>query len=116
VKLIFWAIVIVGLGYAAYSGMIAAWSWIAVNNAVDEVLSKDGVETVPEQEIRARVLSSTSEAGVTLREREIVVARGDGTTRVEVTWTIPVVVVRGESVLAVPLSVRRASTGTGITR
>ena len=36
-KVIFWGLVIVALCYGAYSGMMAAWSWIAVNNAVDEI-------------------------------------------------------------------------------
>ena len=41
-KLFFWGVVIVGLAYLAYSGMIAASSWIAVNNAVDEIVSAGG--------------------------------------------------------------------------
>jgi hypothetical protein len=110
VKLLFWGLVIVALCYAAYSGMIAAWSWIAVNNAVDEILGREGIDAVPEQEIKKRVLSSTSEAGIPLTERDIVVSREDRTVKVEVVWTVPVIVVKGDSVLAVPLSVRRAST------
>jgi hypothetical protein len=116
VKLIFWGVVIVGLGYLAYSGMIAAWSFIAVNNAVDEVLSRDGIDAVPEREIRSRVMSSTNEAGVSLNERDIVVTRDDRTVRVEVTWTISVIVMKGEPVLTVPLSVKRTSTPIGVTR
>jgi hypothetical protein len=116
VKLIFWGVVIVGLGYLAYSGMIAAWSFIAVNNAVDEVLSRDGIDAVPEREIRSRVMSSTNEAGVSLNERDIVITRDDRTVRVEVTWTISVIVMKGEPVLTVPLSVKRTSTPIGVTR
>ena len=115
-KLIFWGVVIVGLGYAAYSGMIAAWSWIAVSNAVHEVLSRDGIETLPEREIRARVMNSTNEAGVSLNERDIVVTRDERTVRVEVVWTIPVIVMKGDPVLTVPLSVKRTSTAFGLTR
>jgi hypothetical protein len=116
VKLILWGVVIVGLGYLAYSGMIAAWSFIAVNNAVDEVLSRDGIDAVPEREIRSRVMSSTNEAGVSLNERDIVITRDDRTVRVEVTWTISVIVMKGEPVLTVPLSVKRTSTPIGVTR
>jgi hypothetical protein len=116
VKLIFWGVVILGLGYAAYTGMIATWSWIAVHNAVDEVLSKEGIEVVPEREIRARVLGSTGEAGVSINERDIVVTREGDSIRVEVRWTIPVIVLDGKPVLAVPFTVKRASTPTGVTR
>jgi hypothetical protein len=108
-RLFFWGVAIVTLCYAAYSGMIAAWSWIAVNNAVDEVISREGIEAVPEPEIKTRIMRSTGEAGVTLADREVVVTRDGPTVRVEVAWTIPVIVVKGDPVLAIPLSVRRAS-------
>jgi hypothetical protein len=110
-RLIFWGVVVVALSYAAYSGMIAAWSWIAVHNAVDEVISKDGIDAVPVPEVRSRVLQATNEAGVPIRERDVVVTREERGVTVEVLWTVPVVVVRGEPVVAVPLSVRRASSG-----
>jgi hypothetical protein len=110
-KLIVWGIVIVALCYAAYSGMIAAWSYIAVNNAVDEVIAREGIEAVPAPEIKKRILNSTNEAGVPLSERDVIVTHEDRTVRVEVVWTVPVVIVKGESVLAVPLSVKRASAG-----
>jgi hypothetical protein len=110
-KLIIWGLVIVAVCYAAYSGMIAAWSWIAVNNAVDEVIARDGIDAVSEREIKTRIMQSTNEAGVPLNEREIVVTHSDDrTVRVEVSWTVPVVVMRGDTVLAVPMSVKRSST------
>lgn len=108
-KLFFWGLVIVALCYAAYSGMIAAWSWIAVNNAVDEIITKDGIETVPEKEIKSRIMAATSEAGVPLTENDLIVTREGRTVKVEAIWTIPVIVVKGDTVLAVPLSVKRAS-------
>jgi len=110
-KVFFWGLVIVALCYAAYSGMIAAWSWIAVNNAVDEIITKDGIEAVPEKEIKSRIMAATSEAGVPLSEKDLIVTREDRTVKVEAIWTVPVIVMRGESVLAVPLSVKRASSG-----
>jgi hypothetical protein len=110
-KVFFWGLVIVALCYAAYSGMIAAWSWIAVNNAVDEIITRDGIEAVPEKEIKSRIMAATSEAGVPLSEKDLIVTREDRTVKVEAIWTVPVIVMRGESVLAVPLSVKRASSG-----
>jgi hypothetical protein len=108
-RLIFWGLVVIAFCYLAYSGMIAAWSWIAVHNAVDEIISKEGIETVPVPEVRSRVLQAANEAGVPLGERDIVVTREERGVQVEVFWTVPVVVVRGESVVAVPLSVKRLS-------
>jgi hypothetical protein len=110
-KVLFWGIVVVALCYGAYSGMIAAWSWIAVNNAVDEIITKDGIEAVPASEIKARVMKATNEAGIPLTDRDVSVLLDDRTVRVEAAWTVPVIVMKGESVLAIPLSVKRASAG-----
>jgi hypothetical protein len=109
VKVIFWGLVIVALCYGAYSGMMAVWSWIAVNNAVDEIISKQGVETIPPAELKKRVLNASSEAGVTLDERAINITPLDRQVQIEVVWTIPVIVMKSEPVLAIPLAVRRTS-------
>jgi hypothetical protein len=108
-KLVFWGLVIVVLGYVAYSGMLATWSYIAVNNAVDEIVSKDGVETIPSRELKARLMDAANEAGVLLADKDVSVSNTDRVVNVEVIWTVPVVVVNGDAVVAVPLSVRRSS-------
>jgi hypothetical protein len=108
-RLVFWGVVIVGLCYLAYSGMLAAWSWIAVNNAVDEIVSKDGVETIPSRELKAKVMSAANEVGVPLSEKDVIVTNTDRVVKVEVIWTVPLVIVNGDAVVAVPLSVRRTS-------
>jgi hypothetical protein len=110
-KLIIWGSVIVALCYGAYSGMIAAWSWIAVNNAVDEIITKDGIESVPPAEIKARVMKATGEAGIPLNDEAVVVTHDERTVKVEAVWSIPVIVLKGESVLAIPLAVKRVSAG-----
>jgi hypothetical protein len=110
-KVIFWGLVIVALCYGAYSGMMAAWSWIAVNNAVDEIISKQGVETIPAAELKTKVLNASSEAGVSLDERSVNISRLDKSVQIEVVWTIPVIVMKSEPVLAIPLAVRRTSAG-----
>jgi hypothetical protein len=108
-RLVFWGVVVVAFGYLAYSGMIAAWSWIAVQNAVDEIISKDGIESVPIPDVRGRVLKAANEAGVPITEKDVVVTREDKGVQVEIIWTVPVITVKGESVLAVPLSVKRST-------
>ena len=108
-RLFFWGLVVVAFCYTAYSGMIAAWSWIAVNNAVDEVISRDGIDAVPVPEVRARVLKATNEAGIPLGESQVAVTREARGVKVEIVWTMPLIVVKGDTVLAIPLSVNRAS-------
>jgi hypothetical protein len=108
-RLIFWGLVIVAFCYVAYSGMIAAWSWIAIQNAVDEIISKEGIESVPVPEVRSRVMKAANEAGIPINEKEVVVTKEEKGVQVEIFWTMPMIVVKGEPVLAVPLSVKRAS-------
>jgi hypothetical protein len=108
-RLIFWGLVVVAFCYAAYSGMIAAWSWIAVNNAVDEIISKEGIDTVPVPEVKTRVMQATNEAGIPIAEHQVIVTREDRGVKVEVIWTMPVIIVKGDTVLAIPLSVNRTS-------
>jgi hypothetical protein len=108
-RLIFWGLVIVAFCYLAYSGMLAAWSWIAVQNAVDEIISKEGIESVPIPEVRSRVMKAANEAGIPINEKEVLVTKEENGVQVEIFWTMPMVVVKGEPVLAVPLSVKRSS-------
>ena len=111
-KLIFWGLVAVALLWVAYSGMLAAWSWIAVNNAVDEIVSKDDVATIPSRELKAKVMSAANEAGVPLGEKDVVVTNTGGqAVSVEVLWTVPVIIVNGDAVFAVPQAVRRSGAG-----
>ena len=108
-KVFFWGLLIAGLAWIAYSGMLAAFSYVAVNNAVDEIVSADGVETVPSRELKSKVMSAANAAGVPLGEKDVVVTNAGQGVNVEVLWTVPVVVVNGDAVFAVPLAVRRSS-------
>jgi hypothetical protein len=109
-KLFLWGVVIVALGYTGYSGMLAASSWLKLHTAVDEIVSRDGVEAVPARELKSRVMTAATDMGVPLNERDVIVTN-DGRVTIEVSWTIPVIVAKGEPVFAVPLSVRRSSAG-----
>lgn len=108
-KLIFWGLVAVALAYAAYSGMVAISSYIAINNAVDEIVSAAGVETIPSRELKSKVMSAAQAAGVPLAEKDVTVTNAGQGVNVEVLWTVPVFVVNGDPVFAVPLAVRRSS-------
>jgi hypothetical protein len=108
-KLVFWGLVAVAGLYLAYSAMVAASSWIAVNNAVDEIVSAAGVETIPSRELKTKVMSAANAAGVPLVDKDVVVVNAGQGVNIEVLWTVPVVVVNGDAVFAVPLAVRRSS-------
>ena len=108
-RLVFWGVVAVVALYLAYSGMIAVSSWISVNNAVDEIVSTDGVETIPSRELKTKVMSAANAAGVPLADKDVVVTNAGKGVNIEVLWTVPVVIVNGDAVFAVPLAVRRSS-------
>jgi hypothetical protein len=108
-RVIFWGLVVVAVAYGAYSGMIAVWSWMTIHSAVDEVISREDAGALPAQEIRSRIMQAADEAGIPLHEQNVVVTREAAGLRVEVAWSVPVIVLRGEPVLALPLSVTRAT-------
>ena len=107
-RLIVWGLVIMALGYAAYSGMISIWSYISVANSLDEVFQKAKASGRPDAiELKERILRETNENGVPLTERDVTVVESEKTIQVQIVWSVPVVVYKGEVVLAVPLSLKR---------
>jgi hypothetical protein len=102
-------VLVVVVCYLAYTGMMAFGSWMKLNSAVDDIVSRDGVETVPARELKARVVTAANEAGVPLVPKDVVITDADRGVTVEVAWTVPVVIVNGDPVFAVPLTVRRTS-------
>jgi hypothetical protein len=107
-RLVVVGLLLVAFCYVGYSVMIAAWSWIAVNNAVDEIVSRDGVEVTPARELKAKVMTAANEAGVPIGDKDVIISN-NGRVTIEVIWTVPVIVVNGDAVFAVPLTVRRSS-------
>jgi hypothetical protein len=54
-------------------------------------------------------MTAANAAGVPLGEKDVVVTNMGRGVNIEVLWTVPVVVVNGDAVVAVPLAVRRSS-------
>jgi hypothetical protein len=57
--------------------------------------------------VKTRIIREALSAGVPLVEREVNVVSNKGVLAIHVAWTFPVIVYKGESVLAVPLSVKK---------
>lgn len=113
-RLVFWGLVLVGLGYAAYAVMTAGWQYFQVITVVDEVLEPRNLASLPTaRDVRAKILKTVAEAGVPLGERDLNVTHVDRMVTVTVVWSVPVVIYKGESVLAIPLSVTRSRPTTG---
>lgn len=117
-KLLVWGLVLVVLGYAAYAVMMSAWSYMQVAEVVDHAVSQPpaGSATTPAL-LRQAVLTRASEAGLALDADNVTVAEMEqGGLQVKVAWTHPVIVVNGDTVLAVPLSHSRRMQGAGVRR
>ena len=105
-KVIFWLLVGIGFVYAFYSAGVAAYSYLQVSDIVTETIAArsrlDRYERAPR--VKDDILKKTLEAGVTLDERDVFVAEEDRTLRVLVRWSHPVIIYKGDAVLAIPIS------------
>lgn len=107
-KVFFWGLVVVACCYAAYGLMMSGYQWFQVHNVVDEVLQPRNLRELPTPvDVRRRIVREATEAGVPLEDREVNVVTTQGTLAIQVAWTFPMIVYKGESVLAIPLSVKK---------
>ena len=116
-KLILWGVALVVLGYAAYGAMMSAWSYLQVAEVVDQAVSNPpGGSATNAALLRQAVLARAGEAGLVLDARQVIVSEVDRGLEVQVAWTYPVVVVNGDTVVAVPLSHTRRTAQLGVRR
>jgi hypothetical protein len=107
-RVFFWGLVAVACFYAAYAGMMSVYQWFQVRGVVDEVLEPRNLRDLPTAvDVKRRIVREVNEAGVPILDREVKVITANRTLLVDVVWTFPVIVYKGESVLAIPLSVKK---------
>ena len=107
-KVFFWGLVAVACCYAAYGAMMSGYQWFQIHNVVDEVLQPRNLRDLSTTtDVRRRILTDAASAGVVLVEREVNVVSNRGVLAIQVAWTFPMIVYKGESVLAIPLSVKK---------
>ena len=107
-RMIFWFVVAIGLCWAFYTGAMSVWQYFQVSWTVDEAFEQRSVGQAFEPRlIRDHILRYANEAGIPLTERDVNVQPVGDQIAVEVVWSFPVLIFKGEVVLAVPLSVQR---------
>ena len=107
-KVFFWGLVAVACCYGAYAAMMSAYQWYQVRSVIEDVLEPRTLAELPTAgDVKKRILREATSAGVPLGEREVNVVSTRGVLAIQVVWTFPVIVYKGESVLAVPLSVKK---------
>jgi hypothetical protein len=108
-KLFFWGLVAVAAAYAAYGAMMSAWQYLQVSGVVDDVMQPRTIaELGSARAVKNRILQSTAESGVPLEDREVSVSADNRVYTVNIIWSFPVIIFKGEPVLSIPLSLKRS--------
>jgi hypothetical protein len=108
-RVFFWGLVAVACFYLAYAGMMSVYQWFQIHSVIDETLQPRNLrELATANDVKIRILREANEAGVPIEEREVSVVLADRELKLNVVWTFPVIVYKGESVLAIPLSVKKS--------
>lgn len=114
------ALVVVGIFAGIYQVGMAAYGWLEVRGAVDDVAGTEipkmaehgqpssfggGNERVGK--IRADIIKRAHEAGVPVRGEDVSVSAVNNALDVRVSWDAPLVVYQGRPYLEIPLSVSK---------
>ena len=107
-KVLFWGLVAVACCYAAYGAMMSAYQWFQIHSVVDEVLEPRNLrELATPADVKGRIVRDATSAGVPLDDRAVDVIAEKGVLAIRIAWVFPMIVYKGESVLAIPLSVKK---------
>lgn len=111
-KTVFWLLVAVGVVYGFYSGAVAIWQYYEIKGIVEESVAERARVDRYERPGRVRddVLRRAPDSGVTLDARDVFVTEEDRTLRVLIRWSHPVIIYKGDVVLAIPLAFDRSFT------
>ena len=108
-KLFFWGLVAVAAAYAAYGAMMSAWQYFQVSGVVDDVMQPRTIAKLGSaRAVKNRILQGTAESGVPLEDREVSVSTDNRVYTVNIIWSFPVIIFKGEPVLSIPLSLKRS--------
>jgi len=107
-RLFFWGLVAVGAAYCAYAVMMSAWQYFQVSGVVDDVMQPRTIADLGSaRAVKARILKETAESGVPLEDRDVSVTIDNRVYTVNIIWSFPVIIFKGEPVLAIPISLKR---------
>ena len=113
-RLFFWGLVAVGAAYVAYAVMMSAWQYFQISGVVDDIMQPRSIaELGSARAVKSRILKDVAESGVPLEDRDVSVTLDNRVYTVNIIWSFPVIVYRGEPVLSIPLSLKRSNQMTG---
>ncbi|MBI2158780.1 MAG: hypothetical protein HYU25_00010 [Candidatus Rokubacteria bacterium] len=111
-KTVFWLLVAVGVVYAFYAGAVAVWQYYEIKAIVEESVAERARMDRFERPGRVRddILRRAPDTGVTLDARDVFVTQEDRTLRVLIRWSYPVIIYKGEALLAIPIAYDKSFT------
>ena len=120
-KIILTVVVMVALGYAAYSAILATGTYVEVSQIVDDAIlalkpgmlegmqqALSGDRSDPAPKLREAILGKTAKAHLPIAASDLTIDDTEQRLQVQVKWAQPVIVYQDTVAFAVPLSVKRA--------
>jgi hypothetical protein len=108
-KLVIIMLALVAFAYAAYAGFLTVSEYYKMSSTVDQAVANVPSERGKDRaaELKEVVLRYGRAAGIPLDDWDVTVAEKDAALKVSVRWSHPVMLIRGEPVLAYPVWVER---------
>jgi hypothetical protein len=112
VKALFTVLVVVVILYGVYSGAMAIWSYFELSNLVEEVVPRELTKTGDRgwgsvdrmQAIRSAIIKGARNDGIVLDPAAVSVTEEEGALWVRINAPYPLVRLRGERIVDIPVS------------
>src|SRR5215475_8936308 len=107
-RVLFVLLVVVALGYAAYSGILAVGTYLEVSQIIDDavldlkpglldnVRQALGTDRFTTNKVRDAILAKTTKAQLPIAAEDIVVDESEQRMQIHVKWTQPVITYQNE--------------------
>src|SRR5437879_12986253 len=94
--------------------MRSAWQYFQVSGVVDDVMQPRAIADLGSaRAVKAKILKETAESGVPLADRDVSVTIENRVYIVNIIWSFPVIIYKGEPVLSIPRSLMRSKQTAG---
>jgi hypothetical protein len=123
-KMLFTALVVIGLVYGVYQCAMAANGWLQMSGVVDEVaeaelpamiqkakdqagLPSAGLDSMGSAKMRDKIMKGAEGANVPLRPDDVAIGVANNELHIRLAWDAPIVVYNGRPYVEFPLSMDR---------
>src|SRR2546428_11997053 len=94
--------------------MMSGWQSFQVSGVVDDVMQPRAIADLGSaRAVKAKILKETAESGAPLAGRDVSGTIEKPASTVNIIWSFPVIIYKGEPVLSIPLSLKRSKQTAG---